>query len=322
MGLSVAMIRQAGATSGTNAHGYIYQFLQKLGATDFQSQTGEFLLVGPVRVIGICIAAMVASRIGARFLRSTVTALRSRAPLRVRNSRIEQRAATMGDAVASFWKVVVLVVAILLILGEFGINLGPLVAGAGIAGLAVAFGAQAIIKDYLSGFFILLEDQYGVGDVVTIGSATGTVEDVNLRFTRMRSSDGTVWFIPNGEIRQVGNQSMEWSRAIVDVVVGYDNDVSAVMIALSEEIGALTNELAWKDRILETPEVQGVQSMSVEGVALRIVVKTEPREQWAVARELRTRIIDRMRRDGVRGPGRTVLVSSTTLDVGVPPPPV
>lgn len=307
-------------TVGSDPQGYVYRLLRKLGASDFGARTGEFLLVGPLRVAVIIVGAIIASRIGAGVLRRSVALLRSRAPLRVRNTRLEQRATTMGDAVASLWKAVVLVIATLLILGEFGIDLGPLLAGAGIAGIALAFGAQAIIKDYLSGLFILLEDQYGVGDVVTIGTASGTVEDLNLRFTRLRSAEGTVWFIPNGDIRAVGNQSMEWSRAIVDVVVGYDNDITAVMAALSEEIRTLTIDELWKDRILETPEVQGIQSMTIEGVAVRIVVKTEPREQWAVARELRGRIAERMRRDGVRGAGRTVVVSSSTLDLGVPPP--
>ena len=319
--MALVEILSAVSTPDADPKGYIYRLLKKLGASDFGARTGEFLLVGPLRILVIVLGAMVASRVGSRVLRSAVAALRSRAPLRVRNTRVEQRAATIGDAIASLWKVVVLVVALLSILGEVGINLGPLLAGAGIAGIALAFGAQAIIKDYLGGLFILLEDQFGVGDVVTIGVNSGTVEDLNLRFTRLRSADGTVWFVPNGEIRAVGNQSMEWSRAIVDVIVGYDNDISAVMSALSEEIGALTGDAVWKDRILETPEVQGVQSMNVEGVALRIVVKTQPREQWAVARELRARVAERMRRDGVRGAGRMVVVNSSTLDVGVPPPP-
>ena len=182
-------------------------------------------------------------------------------------------------------------------------------------------GAQALIRDYLSGLFILLEDQYGVGDVVTIGTASGTVEDLDLRVTRLRSADGTVWFIPNGDIRQVGNQSMEWSRAVVDVTVAYDNDVPTVMAALGEEAKSMAAEPQWAAFVLEPPELQGVQSMGTDGVTLRIVIKTAPRQQWAVARELRARITDRMRRDNVRGPGRTVLVSSATLDNGTPPPP-
>ena len=193
-------------------------------------------------------------------------------------------------------------------------------AGAGIAGVAIAFGAQTLIKDYLSGLFILLEDQYSVGDVITLGTATGTVEDVNLRVTRLRASDGTVWFVPNGEVRSVGNQSMEWSRAIVDVTVAYDNDIASVLAALTAEVVPIATEPRWSAFILEPPEVQGVQSMGTDGVTIRIVAKTAPRKQWEVARELRGRIADRMRRDGVKGPGRTVIVSSATLEGGVPIP--
>ena len=301
--------------------GYLYRLLKQIGATDFQARTGEFVLLGPIRILLIVLGALVIARIGSTALRRFVLALRLRAPMRVRSARIEQRARTIADAVAGIWRVIVGIVAALMIFGEVGVNLAPLLAGAGIAGLAIAFGAQALIRDYLSGLFILLEDQYGVGDVVTIGTASGTVEDLNIRVTRLRSADGTVWFIPNGDIRQVGNQSMEWSRAIVDVTVAYDNDVPSVMAALGEEATSMAAEPQWAAFVLEPPELQGVQSMGTDGVTLRIVIKTAPRQQWAVARELRARITERMRRDNVRGPGRTVLVSSGTLDTGTPPPP-
>jgi small-conductance mechanosensitive channel len=301
--------------------GYLYRLLKQLGATDFQARTGEFVLLGPIRILLIVLGALILARLGSGALRRFVLTLRLRAPLRVRSARMEQRARTIADAVAGIWRVIVGVVATLMILGEVGLDLAPLLAGAGIAGLAIAFGAQALIRDYLSGLFILLEDQYGVGDVVTIGTASGTVEDLDLRVTRIRSSDGTVWFIPNGDIRQVGNQSMEWSRAVVDVTVAYDNDVPTVMAALGEEATKLSEEPAWAAMVLEPPELQGVQSMGTDGVTLRIVIKTAPRQQWAVARELRGRITERMRRDNVRGPGRTVLVSSGALDAGAPPPP-
>ena len=301
--------------------GYLYRLLKQIGATDFQARTGEFVLLGPIRILLIVLGALVFARLGSATLRRFVLALRLRAPMRVRSARMEQRARTIADAVAGIWRVIVGVVAALMILGEVGVNLAPLLAGAGIAGLAIAFGAQALIRDYLSGLFILLEDQYGVGDVVTIGTASGTVEDLDLRVTRLRSADGTVWFIPNGDIRQVGNQSMEWSRAVVDVTIAYDNDVPTVMAALGEEATTMAAELLWAPYILEPPELQGVQSMGNDGVTLRIVIKTAPRQQWAVARELRARITERMRRDSVRGPGRTVLVSSGPLDAGMPPPP-
>jgi moderate conductance mechanosensitive channel len=309
------------STATDIGHGYIRRLFLKLGATDFQAQTAEFLLAGPLRVAFIIGIAWVLSRIGGAVLRKAIATIRLRAPKRARDTRTEQRAQTLGDVVASSWRVIVVVVALLLIVGEFGINLGPLVAGAGIVGLALAFGAQTLIKDYLSGLFILLEDQFGIGDVITVGTVSGTVEDVTLRLTRLRSADGTVWFVPNGDVRLLGNQSMEWSRALIDVTVSYDNNLNSVMAALQEEVSALMSDPEWSASVLELPEVQGVQSMGTDGVSIRIVAKTAPRRQWAVAREIRARVTERMRRDGVRGPGRTVVVSSNTLDGGTPTPP-
>jgi small conductance mechanosensitive channel len=302
-------------------HGYLYDLLRELGLSDFGARTGEFLLVRPVKIAGIALGAVLVARIGGRALRRAVPALQVRAPLRARTARVEQRARTFAEAAASLWRVVVWVVAGLMILAEVGVDLAPLLAGAGIAGLAIAFGAQSLIKDYLSGVLILAEDQFGVGDVVTIGAATGTVEDVNLRVTRMRSADGTVWFVPNGEIRQVGNQSMEWSRAVIDVTIGYDADLATVGRSLLEEAAAVAADPAWAGALEGQAELQGVQTMAADGVALRVVVRTAPGRQFAVAGELRSRFADRLRRDGVRGPGRAVLVNSRTLDHGVPPPP-
>ncbi len=304
-------VSDAARSAGT---GYVRRLAERLGASEFQAQTAEFILVGPLRIAFIVLGGWFLGRFGGRFLRRAVAEFRRRTPIRNRSVRSEQRAQTIGDALASGWRIVVVIVATLLVLGEVGVNLGPLLAGAGIAGLAIAFGAQSLIKDYLSGLFILLEDQFGIGDVVTIGTASGSVEDISLRITRLRSADGTVWFVPNGDIRQVGNQSMEWSRAIVDVTISYDNDVNVVMAALAQEISALQKDPIIGAAILETPEVQGVQAMGADGVTIRLVAKTAPRQQWKVARELRVRVTDRMRKDNVRGPGRTVLVSSGTLE--------
>jgi moderate conductance mechanosensitive channel len=300
--------------------GPLGEWLRDAGLSDFTARSVEFVVLGPLRILGLLAGAFLLGRLGAAFLRRSLLKVRLVAPKRTRDARTEQRARTVADAIASLWKVIIWIVCALTVLGLLGVQLGPLVAGAGIAGIALAFGAQSLVKDYLSGLFILLEDQYSVGDVVTIGTASGTVEDVNLRVTRLRSVDGTVWFIPNGEIRNVGNQSMEWSRAVVDVTIGYENDSPNVMAALAEEIAAMYVDPAWSAVLLEAPAVQGVQSMGTEGVAIRVVAKTAPRQQWDVARELRSRITDRMRRDGVRGPGRTVMVSAGSLDSGPPPP--
>ncbi|HVE45420.1 MAG TPA: mechanosensitive ion channel family protein [Acidimicrobiales bacterium] len=303
-----------------NEHGYLYDLLRKLGLSDFGASTGEVVLVRPFRVFLLILAGLVIGRLAARTARRFVKTLHSRSPVRSGSLRAEQRMGTVGNVLAGMARVAIAVVVALLVLGEIGVNLAPLLAGAGIAGVAIGFGAQSLVKDFLSGLFILLEDQYGVGDVINLGEVTGTVEDLTLRVTRLRSTDGTVWFIPNSEIKQVGNSSMEWSRALIDVLVAYDNDVALVTRSLKEVAAAFSEEETWREFVLEPPEVWGVQAMGADGVTIRLVVKTAPRQQYAVARELRGRITDRLRREGVRGPGQTVVVS-TSSDAGSPPPP-
>ena len=191
-------------------HGYLYELLRKVGLSDFQAGTFEFLLVRPLKILLIVVAVVVLARLGSRAIRRFVLGIHARSPLLATSARAEQRAATISHALSSFVRGVVWVVGGLLVLDQIGLNLAPLLAGAGIAGVAIGFGAQSLVRDYLSGLFILLEDQYGVGDNVNVGTnAVGRVEDVNLRVTRVRSADGVVWFVPNGEIRTVGNASMD-----------------------------------------------------------------------------------------------------------------
>jgi small conductance mechanosensitive channel len=302
-------------------NGYLYDLFRKLGLSDFAARTGEFLLVRPMKILLIALFAMLVARLGSRAIRRAVRSFRARAPRSIGSVRSEQRASTLAEAIASFFRALVWGVAVMTVLDEVGINLAPLLAGAGIAGVAIGFGAQSLVKDVIAGLFFLLEDQFGVGDVVTVEGATGTVEDLTLRVTRLRSVDGTVWFVPNGEIRKVGNSSMEWSRALIDVLVPYDADLELVRRVIDEEAAALASDPEWADKILEPPEVWGVQAMEANHLIVRLVVKTAPREQYAIARELRGRISAQLRREGVRGPGATVLVTAGALDQGTPPPP-
>ncbi len=305
----------------TDNHGYVYDLLRKLGLTDFGARTGEFLVLRPLKIILILVVASVLGRLAARTARKFVRTGYHRSPVRPQTPRAAQRGDTIGEVAASVVRGVVMAIALLMVLDQLGVNLAPLIAGAGIAGLAVGFGAQSLVKDVISGLFIIMEDQYGVGDVVTLGTASGTVEDVTLRVTRLRATDGTVWFVPNGEIREVGNTSMEWSRALIDVLISYDADVEAASAAILEEANTVAGDTAWRDAILEPPELWGVQAMDKDGITVRLVVKTAPRQQYAVARELRSRISRRLQRDGIKGPGQTVVVTAGALDQGTPPPP-
>lgn len=216
--------------------------------------------------------------------------------------RRRQRAQTIGSVLRSLSTIVLFTVAAVLVLGELGVNLGPIIASAGIVGVAVGFGAQSLVKDFLSGVFMLAEDQYGVGDWVDLGEASGTVEEVGLRVTQVRDTGGAVWYVRNGEILRVGNHSQGWARAILDVPVAYDEDVDRVRDLLEQTARTLWEDDEWKDSVFEEPEVWGVQSLSRDAVVLRLVLKTAPLKQWGVERELRERIKDAFDSRGVRIP--------------------
>jgi small-conductance mechanosensitive channel len=217
-------------------------------------------------------------------------------------ARRGQRAMTMAGLLNSIITVVLIALIGTMILDQLGVNIAPIIASAGIIGLALGFGAQSLVKDFLAGIFIFLEDQYGVGDVVDVGGASGTVEVVTLRMTRLRDLDGTVWYVPNGEILRVGNKSQNWARAVVDVGVGYGADVIRVQRVLREIAHDLWEDEDYRDVIIEEPEVTGIEVLSPDGVTLRVLVKTAPLQQWAVARALRQRIKSRFDHEGIEVP--------------------
>ena len=226
------------------------------------------------------------------------SALVSASPLL--SARREQRARTMASVLKSLTTGAVAAIVLLTVLDELGIPTGPLLASAGIVGVAVGFGAQALVRDVISGIFMLAEDQYGVGDVVDLGDASGVVEAVGLRVTRIRDVNGTVWYIRNGQVQRVGNQSQGWARAVLDVGIGYGEDVTRAEELLLDVANVLRADEQFGPLVLEEPEMWGVESVSADGVVLRLVVKTQPLQQWAVARELRRRIKERFDAEGVR----------------------
>jgi moderate conductance mechanosensitive channel len=220
------------------------------------------------------------------------------------------RVQTIGSLLGSTVTIVIAAVVIVMALDILGYSIGPLLASAGIAGVALGFGAQNLVKDFLAGIAMLVEDQYGVGDVIDMGEATGTVEAVSLRITRLRAVDGAVWYVRNGEVMRLGNFSQEWARAVIDVGVAYDSDTAAVRRVLEDVSGGLAEEELWNELILEEPEVWGVEALGNDSVVIRVVIKTRPLEQWKVARELRERIKRRFDAEGIEipFPQRTIWV--------------
>ena len=206
------------------------------------------------------------------------------------DERRTQRVQALGAILRSAASVAIFAIAGFAILGDLGINLAPLLASAGVVGVAIGFGAQSLVKDYLSGIFMLVEDQYGVGDVITVGNATGTVENVTLRVTRMRDVNGIVWHIRNGTIDTVGNESQGWARAVIDFPVPFAANLSDIRELLARTGEEMWNDPAWRSVMLEAPEVWGAQQITSSEVTMRIVVKTAPLRQWEVEREMRAQV--------------------------------
>ena len=281
------------------------------------AEIADFLIGKPLTILAILIGALVVNHLVGRTVkralrslhsgavRERIGAVRRRTPAalletEVTSLRAEQRINALTSVLRSITSFAIFTIAGFLMLGEVGLNLAPLLAGAGIIGIALGFGAQSLVKDFLSGLFILVEDQFGVGDIVDLDQETaGTVEAVSLRTTRLRSVDGTVWHVPNGDIRRVGNKSQHWSRALLDIDVAYDTDIAHA----KEVIKAVADEL-WHERddVLEEPEVWGVESLGPHSVVIRLVVKTRPSDQYDVSRELRQRLKEAFDAEGIEIP--------------------
>ncbi len=208
----------------------------------------------------------------------------------LRSERRAQRAATLASVLRSCVSIIVFSIAFLLVLSEVQIDLAPFIAGTSIVGIAVAFGAQNIIKDYLSGLLMLFEDQYGVGDVIDFEKATGTVEAVGLRTTTLRDVRGTVWYVRNGEVVRVGNQSQGFARVVLDVPVDAHADTDAAAALMRTVAEAMYAEPAWAASFLDVPQVEGIESMTLDQTTIRLVARVRPNDHGPVSRELRRRI--------------------------------
>lgn len=291
--------------------------LELTGNAQF-AQAAKWLLDAPLTILIIVVVAWVANRLARRVIKRGLRhlssgGLRERLGSSVRrrtpeafletgetSMRGEQRIEALTSVLRSGTTFVIWLIAAFMILGAVGVNIAPLLAGAGVLGVALGFGSQKLVQDFLSGMFILVEDQYGVGDVVDLEMQTvGVVEAVSLRTTRLRAVDGTVWHVPNGEIRRVGNMSQHWSRALLDVEVAYGTDVEQAKTVMKEAADEMWRE---DTAILEEPEMWGVQNLNPNGVQLRLTIKTTPSQQWRISRALLERIKGRFDAEGIAFP--------------------
>lgn len=260
------------------------------------AQATQWVFDVPLRVVLILAAAYVLHLFVRRAIARNLARIEARSRARAKadptsSDRSALRMATASATLGSTATVAIFGIAALVALSELGLNLGPMLAGAGIAGIAIGFGAQNLVRDVLAGLFVILEDQYGVGDTIDAGGiATGTVEEFSLRATKLRDVEGTLWFIPNGTIAQVGNMSQLWARAILDIQVAYADDHRRAGDLIKETADRVWREQRPGERIIEEPELWGVQSLNESAVLIRLAVKSAPAEQWKVARTLRGEI--------------------------------
>lgn len=231
--------------------------------------------------------------------------------------RQAQRAKTVGSVLRSVATIVIWTIAVLMIISELGFNIAPVIASAGIAGVALSFGAQSLVKDYLAGVSIVAEDQLGIGDVVDLGEASGTVESVGLRVTQVRDVEGTLWHVRNGEILRVGNKSQGWARTIVDVPVPYSCDIDHVTSLLLKAAKKVKSETEVGHSVRGKPEVWGVEEMTGEYLTMRIAMRTAPLQQWDVARVLRVYVKSALDREGLHIPlqNQSVVHGTQTMPI-------
>jgi moderate conductance mechanosensitive channel len=283
---------------------------------EWLAASAHWLIAKPLTILLILLVAFVvrylarrvidrATRVTGQKTPTLLKPLKERAPQALGalvSERRAQRAKTIGSVLKSVVSFIVFGLAFILILGELGIDLGPIVASAGIVGIALGFGAQNLVRDFLSGIFMMLEDQYGVGDVVDVGEASGTVEAVGLRVTTLRDVNGTVWYVRNGEILRVGNSSQGFAVAVVDLPVGHGADVDQAIDILRRVAEEVTSAEPMATDVLEPVEVLGVEKVAAESITLRTTVKVRPGRQWAVQRTLRAKVMSAFEEAGIKPP--------------------
>lgn len=264
---------------------------------DTLKQVGAWLTTSGIKIIGILLGLLILFQMSKWVVRWMEKIIPEKDPLQAAEAK--KRARTLGKTLRHALLILFLVVGLLTILGELGIQLGPLLATAGIGALAIGFGAQNLVKDVISGFFIILENQYRIGDVIEVSGVSGLVESLGLRTTVLRDLEGRVHTIPNGEIKIVSNLSKEWARSVLDVGISYREDVDRVMELLSQVGTEMAAEEPFKSAILEPFQILGVERFGESELVIRMVVKTAPLKQWEVGRELRRRIKARFDANGI-----------------------
>jgi small-conductance mechanosensitive channel len=262
----------------------------------------DWFMNSGIRVIVIVAVAVVVYFVCRPIIRSVISRIVSHRMTGEDENEIQQRTDTLSSVLVKIVGIVILVVAVITILPEFGVNITSLIAAIGIGGLAIAFAAQSLIRDFIAGFFILLEDQYGIGDVVSIAGIAGVVEDITLRRTVLRDLDASVHSIPNGKVELSTNMTKKYSRVNLNVSVGYGENLKHVIDIINRICQEMAEEPQWKDDLITTPSVLRVDNLGDSGIDIKILGDTKPAKQWAIMGELRLRLKDVFDREGIEIP--------------------
>ncbi|HEY1828074.1 MAG TPA: mechanosensitive ion channel domain-containing protein [Acidimicrobiales bacterium] len=294
----VGLTALVGATNqGT---GWLYDVLTKLGVSDGRAKTVTDLIVRPVEIGLVVIVAILIARYGGKVIQRILRRVADQTSARSGSSRAGARVTTMSSLAANIWRAFVFVITIATILGMLGLNLTPLLASATIIGATLGFGAQQLIRDYLSGFLLTIEDQFSIGDTVSVDTISGVVEDVTLRVTRVRGIDGTLYFVPNGDIRLLANTSRGWSRAVVDLTL------PATASGKLDEIRTVTDQAAQRvaarpefaSHSGEPPRFVGVMASDAATITVRVTLHTIPSQKEVLTRALREELMGDLARAG------------------------
>lgn len=285
----------AGATSPLAAdQGWLYDLLRWVGVDPATAAHVQDVILKPLVVVLVLLVAVLVGWLGSRLIRRWIGAVARRAAGRAESARAVARATTITAMVANIWRVVIGITAVFVALGTVGINLTPLLAGATVVGATIGFGAQSMVRDLLAGFLLIVEDQFDIGDTLVVGATTGTVEDLSLRVTRLRGVDGTVWFVPNGEIRTLGNTSRGWAQALVDTAVPATADVDAVLGAVTAAADAVAGDPRYGASCLAPPRTWGVVGADATTATVRVSIRTSTAERDRLTRALREEVARRL----------------------------
>jgi small conductance mechanosensitive channel len=310
-----------GATSpALTDQGWLYDVLRWAGVSQPTAAHWQEVVIKPVTVAVVLLVAVLIGRLGNRVIRRWIGAAAHKAVARAESPRAAARALTLTSLLANVWRGVIGTIAFFVVLGTIGLNLTPLLAGATVIGATIGFGAQSMVRDLLAGLLLTIEGQYDIGDTIMVGDTTGTVEDLTLRVTRLRADDGTVWYVPNGEIRKLANSSRGWAHATVDMPVPAVADVDAVLDCTRTAAVAVAGDRRYAAHCLDPPRLWGVIASDANSFTIRVSIRTPTAQRAAVARALREEIVRCLHASGVfatapvTAPSGDTAASSTPTD--------